>query len=126
MRIIRYNYDDGRANGIYIPKFRNVNERHPNFIRGYGMQGGVAARDASDYVEADPGLWFGVQEEGAGNRRSGAVLAWRRGARCLPRKENRVTINKDVKDAWGIPAAHIDCSHGDNEKAMARGYVGNA
>jgi choline dehydrogenase-like flavoprotein len=38
----------------------------------------------------------------------------------LPRKENRVTINKEVKDAWGIPAAHIDCTHGDNEKAMAR------
>jgi len=30
-----------------------------------------------------------------------------------------VTINKTVKDKWGIPAAHIDCSHGDNERAMA-------
>ena len=37
----------------------------------------------------------------------------------LARRDNRVTINKDKKDAWGIPIAHIDCSHGDNEKAMA-------
>jgi len=37
----------------------------------------------------------------------------------LARKENRVTINKNVRDKWGIPAAHIECSHGDNERAMA-------
>jgi len=40
-------------------------------------------------------------------------------AEMLARKENRVTINNNVKDKWGIPAAHIDCSHGDNERAMA-------
>jgi choline dehydrogenase-like flavoprotein len=37
----------------------------------------------------------------------------------LPRFENRVTIDKNVKDAWGIPVAHIDCTHSENERAMA-------
>ena len=41
----------------------------------------------------------------------------------LARKENRVTINKDVKDAWGIPAAHIECAHSDNEHAMAKDAI---
>ena len=36
-----YDYSDGRANGIYVPKFRNVLDKHPKFIRGYGMQGNV-------------------------------------------------------------------------------------
>ncbi len=38
----------------------------------------------------------------------------------LPRAENRVTINRNVKDAWGIPVAHIDCQYSDNEREMAK------
>ena len=38
----------------------------------------------------------------------------------LARKENRVTINKEKKYAWDIPVAHIECTHGDNERAMAK------
>jgi choline dehydrogenase-like flavoprotein len=41
----------------------------------------------------------------------------------LPRFDNQVTINKDKKDAWGIPTVHIDCTHGDNEQAMAKDAV---
>ena len=29
-----------RPNGIYVPRFRNVKDRHPDFVRGYGFQGG--------------------------------------------------------------------------------------
>jgi choline dehydrogenase-like flavoprotein len=38
----------------------------------------------------------------------------------LPRYYNQISINKDKKDAWGIPVAHIECTHGDNEREMAR------
>jgi choline dehydrogenase-like flavoprotein len=38
---------------------------------------------------------------------------------CLPRADNRVTLDRDRKDAWGIPVLHIDASYGENEKAMA-------
>ena len=33
---------DGRANGIYVPRFRNLDEKskQTRFIRGYGYQGG--------------------------------------------------------------------------------------
>jgi choline dehydrogenase-like flavoprotein len=39
---------DGRANGIYVARFRNVdkNKPHGKFIRGYGFQGGVQAPGA--------------------------------------------------------------------------------
>lgn len=29
-----------RPNGIYVPRFRNVKDRQPDFVRGYGFQGG--------------------------------------------------------------------------------------
>lgn len=114
----RYNYDDGRANGIYIPKFRNVGERHPKFIRGYGMQGGVQRAMLPTTMRQIPG--FGSEFKKMVREAKDPAPFWiGMWGEMLARKENRVTINKDVKDAWGIPAAHIDCSHGDNERAMA-------
>jgi glucoside 3-dehydrogenase (cytochrome c) catalytic subunit len=113
-----YNYEDGRANGIYIPKFRNVGERHPKFIRGYGIQGGVSRGMLPTTMRSIPG--FGSEFKKLVREAKDPATFWM-GAwgEMLPRKENRVTINKDKKDAWGIPIAHIECSHGDNERAMA-------
>ncbi len=113
-----YNYDDGRANGIYIPKFRNVNERYPKFIRGYGMQGSVQRGMLPTTMRQIPG--FGSEFKKMVREAKDPAPFWiGMWGEMLARKENRVTINKDVKDAWGIPVAHIECSHGDNEKAMA-------
>ena len=38
----------------------------------------------------------------------------------LPLKENRVTLDPEVKDAWGIPVLQFDYQFGDNEKKMAK------
>src|SRR5689334_12223204 len=32
--------DDGRPGSFYIPRFRNLTDKHPDFIRGYGFEGG--------------------------------------------------------------------------------------
>ena len=113
-----YNYDDGRANGIYIPKFRNVTERHPKFIRGYGMQGGVQRGMLPTTMRSIPGFGseFKKLVRDAKDPAPFWIGIW---GEMLPRKENRVTIDRDLKDAWGIPAVYIECTHGDNEKAMA-------
>ena len=39
---------------------------------------------------------------------------------CLPYKDNRVTLNKNVTDVFGIPVLHIDIAWGENEKTMIR------
>jgi choline dehydrogenase-like flavoprotein len=36
----------------------------------------------------------------------------------LPRFENRCEIDPNTKDAWGIPALKITCTHSDNERAI--------
>jgi choline dehydrogenase-like flavoprotein len=36
-----YRNDDGRNNGIYIPRFRNVKDKSKDFLRGYGIQAGA-------------------------------------------------------------------------------------
>jgi choline dehydrogenase-like flavoprotein len=117
-----YNYDDGRANGIYIPKFRNINERHPDFIRGYGIQGRVQRGMIPSHAHSTPG--FGADFKKTLRETNGpAPFAMNAFGEMLPRRENRVTIDKDKKDAWGIPVVHIECTHSDNERAMARDQV---
>jgi choline dehydrogenase-like flavoprotein len=44
----------------------------------------------------------------------------------LPRWENQVSLDKEKVDAWGIPILHIDCEHGDNERAMVKDIVDQA
>lgn len=117
-----YNFDDGRNNGVYIPKFKNVTEPNSKFLRGYGVQASVQRGMLPTTINSIPG--FGSAFKKAVRESKDAPPFWM-GAfgEMLPRFENKVTINKDVKDAWGIPAAHIDCSHSDNERAMARDQV---
>jgi glucoside 3-dehydrogenase (cytochrome c) catalytic subunit len=113
------NHDDGRANGIYIPKFRNVGERHPKFIRGYGIQGSAQRGMLPTTMRSIPG--FGSEFKRMVREAKDPAPFWLSAfGEMLANKENRVTINKDVKDAWGIPVVHIDCKHGDNEREMAR------
>ncbi|HMG34151.1 MAG TPA: GMC family oxidoreductase [Blastocatellia bacterium] len=113
-----YNHDDGRANGIYIPKFRNISDKNPKFIRGYGMQGGVQRGMLPTTMRSIPG--FGSDFKKMVRESKDPAPFWLGiWGEMLPRKENRVTLNKDKKDAWGIPVVHVDCAHSDNEKAMA-------
>src|SRR5215470_1043419 len=53
---MEYDYSDGRANGIYVPRFRNISDKHPKFIRGYGMQGGCKQGYAFGHARQTPGF----------------------------------------------------------------------
>jgi choline dehydrogenase-like flavoprotein len=114
-----YDFSDGRNNGIYIPKFRNVFDKHPDFLRGYGIQGEANKGMLHPHLRRFPG--FGPQFKKT-IRETNAPAGFWMGAfgEMLPRPENRVTINKEIKDAWGIPVAHIECQYSDNERAMAK------
>jgi choline dehydrogenase-like flavoprotein len=104
-----------RPNGIYVPRFRNVGTRSPDFIRGYGFQGGAGRREWHDRL-AEPGI--GVEFK----RRLTTLGPWTMSfggyGECLPREENRCTLDRDNVDAWGIPVLHIDASWSANELAL--------
>lgn len=102
-----------RANGIYIIRFRNIDKasQHTGFLRGYAFQGA-----------ASPGFNFGAQGFGADYKR--AVKAGAYGmylsayGESLARDDNFVSIDPNLKDAWGIPALRISMAHGSNERAL--------
>jgi choline dehydrogenase-like flavoprotein len=114
--VIRYSSSNGQdksehdaSNGVYIPRFQNLTSTDHGFLRGYAIQ---AKTIAAYSTASDPGT-----HEGRGKQASHLYLdAF---GEMLPRRENRITLDASVKDAWGIPAAHIECSHSDNDVAIA-------
>ena len=114
-----YDFSDGRANGIYVPRFRNITDKHKDFIRGYGMQGGV--RVSTNFFKGRQIPGFGADFKKM-VREAKSEVTWGLGAWCemLPDKNNTAKIDPNKVDKWGIPVLHIDCKHGENEKAMAK------
>ena len=105
-----------RPNGIYVPRFRNVTKAHPDFIRGYGMQGGAwRSRVSGDDI---PG--FGADYKQAMR----AYGPWQMGlggwGECLPNHANHISLDPEIKDKWGVPAMRIDCNWGENDIKLVK------
>src|SRR5438034_1856614 len=48
--------DDGRPGGFYVPRFRNLTEKHPDFVRGYGFEGEGGMQMGPGQADNAPGL----------------------------------------------------------------------
>jgi len=106
-----------RPNGIYIPRFRNVDKKQKDFVRGYGYQGGGSRE----------GWSRGLNKVGLGADFKNSLKVpgkWRLGmggfGECLPNHYNYVEVDKEKLDAWGIPTLKIHCGWSDNELAMSK------
>ncbi len=106
-----------RPNGIYVPRFRNVTSRHPDFTRGYGFQGG-AWREGWHAALHAPGIGLALKQ------RLTQLGPWFMNfagfGEALSSEENRATLHPTLVDAWGIPSLHIDCRWSENELAIHR------
>jgi glucoside 3-dehydrogenase (cytochrome c) catalytic subunit len=108
--------DDGRPGGFYIPRFRNLSERNPKFIRGYGFEGSSGMTMLPDSVDDTPG--FGKDYKKGVRDYAGAMISMGGFGEVLPRYENYVDLDPEVKDRWGIPVLRFHYKFGDNEKKM--------
>lgn len=116
-------YYGRRANGIYIPRFRNLFGDKRNYLRGFGYQGSASRegwnRNVAEYsigknlkdILCEPGKWkFGIGAFGE----------------MLPYHENKVMLDNSKKDKWGLPILAIDCEIKDNEKHMRKDMLNDA
>jgi choline dehydrogenase-like flavoprotein len=106
-----------RPNGIYVPRFRNVTTRHPDFIRGYGFQGG-AGRSGWEAKARSSGIGLAFKE--SLTRPGPWTMSFAGFGETLPNPNNRATLHPTLVDAWGIPTLHIECGWSDNELAIHR------
>ncbi|ABD27599.1 glucose-methanol-choline oxidoreductase [Novosphingobium aromaticivorans DSM 12444] len=112
-----------RPNGLYIPRYRNLPGAGDTagFLRGYGFQGAVDRSPWRAVANAAPGVGAELKER---VRHPGEWMTYFSGfGEMLPNPENRVTLHATNVDKWGMPIAHIDCAHGENDRKMAQAIL---
>ena len=113
-------YRGQRANGIYIPRFRNLDQTsaRKDYLRGFGYQGSASRTDWSRGIAEFRrfGASFKADMVAPGPWRFG-MGAW---GECLPYHSNRLYLNREVRDKWGLPTVTFHCEWKENEYAMRR------
>jgi choline dehydrogenase-like flavoprotein len=116
-------YIGRRANGIYIPRYRNIGNDKRDYVRGFGYQGGGSRQSwnrgvndmsfGSDYKDSmtKPGPWM-MNLGGFGE--------------TLPYHENKMYLDPTTKDKWGIPVVVFDAEFKENEMKMRKDMMEDA
>ena len=110
-------YYEGKSPGtIYIPRFQNLKDKAKNkdFIRGYGIQG-KGERENWQTVSTS-GFGTSLKEQLAAPGQWKVSLGGR--GETLPNYENKITLDAENKDQWGLPLVKVDFTYGPNEMAM--------
>ncbi len=110
-------YSGRRPNGIYVPRFRNLDKKtkQKDFIRGYGYQGGASRQNWRRSVKE---MSFGGELKDALMYPGGWSMGLGGFGETLPYEKNTVTLNRELTDKWGLPTLTIDCEFGQNELNM--------
>jgi choline dehydrogenase-like flavoprotein len=116
-------YFGWKPTGFYLPRFRNVFGDKREYLRGFGYQGSAGRSSWDKKVDApevgaafknaltEPGDW----EIGLGGF-----------GEILPYHANKVILDKNVKDKWGLPVLSMDAEINDNEKKMREEIINDA
>jgi choline dehydrogenase-like flavoprotein len=103
-----------RPGGVYVPRFRNIGgEEGVGFKRGYGYQGS-ARREPAKPVGFGASMKEGMRKYGGWKFDMGAF------GECLPYADNRVSLNANKLDRFGMPVMRFDVTFRDNELKMMK------
>ncbi|MCL6524422.1 MAG: GMC family oxidoreductase [Thermoflavifilum sp.] len=116
-------YFGRRANGIYIPRFRNLGKEKRDYIRGFGYQGSASRQGWSRGIAE---MGFGAEFKEEISRPGQWVMGLGGFGETLPYYENKVTLDYSKKDKWGLPVLNIDCEFRENEKKMREDMMNDA
>ena len=112
-----------RANGIYIPRYQNIGTDKRDYLRGFGYQGsGNRGGWGSNVAEATIGAAFkeAISEPGSWSM---GIMGF---GEVLPDHKNFVTLDKTVKDKWGLNVLKIDAELKENEIKMRKDMQADA
>ncbi len=117
-------YYGRRANGIYIPRYRNFFGDKRDYLRGFGYQGGGGRlgwdQNAGSEYSIGTGLKEKLSEPGPWTFGIGGF------GETLPYHENKVTLDKTRKDKWGLNVLAFDAELKENEKKMRKDMLNDA
>ena len=112
-------YKGRKPNGVYIPRFRNLggDSDRKDYKRGFGYQGGAGR---GNWDEAVAELSFGKDLKETILKPGGWTMGLGGFGEVLPYEENRMTLDYDKLDGWGLPTVTFDAEFKENEWAMRK------
>jgi choline dehydrogenase-like flavoprotein len=112
-----------RPNALYIPRFRNWGSDKQAYLRGFGYQGGASRESWNRGVNADG---FGATFKEDLTKPGSWTIGFGGFGEVLPNPNNRIFLDTDKKDKWGVPMIVFDAAFGENELAMRKDIVSSA
>jgi choline dehydrogenase-like flavoprotein len=97
-------YDFSGSDSIMIPRYQNLGAKRENYYRGFGVWGAIQRLTGPTFLRKKRSMAFGF-------------LCAR--SETLPDFDNRVELHPTLRDAWGIPAAHIACEWKEQDLKLA-------
>ena len=113
-----------RANGIYIPRYRNFFGDKRDYLRGFGYQGGASRGGYGSAAGEEYTIGAGFKE--AASEPGGWHFGMGGFGETLPYHENKITLDKTVKDKWGLNVLAFDAELKDNELKMRKDMLEDA
>lgn len=112
-------YRGKRPVGFHIPRFQNLphqpQSNNPDYKRGYGFQG-YASR--TDWRRGFKELSFGKEYRDELLKPGPWQITLIGFGESLPNHNNKMTLDYENLDQWGLPTVRFDCEFGKNELAM--------
>ncbi|GAB3901002.1 GMC oxidoreductase [Spirosoma agri] len=121
-------YYGRRANGIYIPRYRNIGTDKRAYLRGFGYQGGASRSGWQRLIAEAAGTEGNFGEDL--KERAAQPGPWTMGimgfGECLPYEDNTITLDPNRLDKWGLPTVVFDVKFRENEERMRLDMMNDA
>lgn len=116
-------YTGRRPGSFYIARYQNMGKDKREFLRGFGYQGRASRKSWTDGIKE---LSIGAAlKENLTNPGS-----WKMGmggfGEMLPNHDNKLYLNKEVKDKHGLFTVTFDCEYKENERIMRKHMANDA
>lgn len=112
-----------RPTGIYVPRFRNIYDDKREYVRGFGYQGGAGRGRGAEVAEFTIGSALKDALSVPADHWNIGIMGF---GEMLPDHSNKISLNKDVKDKWGLPVLDMDVEIKENEKKMRADMMNDA
>jgi choline dehydrogenase-like flavoprotein len=112
-----------RPNGFYVPRFRNIGNDRRDYLRGFGYQGSASRSGWSRNISE---LHVGADLKNALTVPGDWTIGMTAFGEMLPYHENRILLNRNRTDKWGLPILAFDVSIKENEFLMRRDMTADA
>lgn len=113
-------YFGRRPTGFYVPRFRNVDGDKRDYVRGFGYQGSASRNGwGRQIAELSIGGDFKDALSKPGSWRIGMTAF----GEMLPYHENRIFLDPEKKDKWGLPVLAMDVEIKENEIKMRKDMI---